>query len=176
MFASLIIRLFQLVFSAGTVFFSHNKSVGTVFRLVFSAKRTRLISHLYDLAKTNLHCHSTIYKSILISLKVYYLSLNNHFFLIYYFTHHYWIQVVPEALGKGQIALGKAFVEYGTRQRTHNKKLIGKALFAECLLSGTRQRKATVTTPAPLTVDLPSANSAGTRQGKEKRPSRRQPR
>ena len=27
-------------FSVGTVFFSHNKSVGTVFRLVFSAKRT----------------------------------------------------------------------------------------------------------------------------------------
>ena len=49
-------------------------------RLVFSAKRTGPISHLYDLAKTNLHCHSTIYKSILISLKVYYLSLNNHFF------------------------------------------------------------------------------------------------
>ena len=27
-------------FSVGTVFFSHNKSAGTVFRLVFSAKRT----------------------------------------------------------------------------------------------------------------------------------------
>ena len=56
---------------------------------------------------------------------------------------HYWIQVlcrVPEALGKGQIALGKAFAECGTRQRTHSKKLIGKALFAECRLSGTRQR------------------------------------
>ena len=56
---------------------------------------------------------------------------------------HYWIQVlcrVPEALGKGQIALGKAFAECGTRQRTHSKKLIGKDRFAECLLSGTRQR------------------------------------
>jgi len=40
LFAFLIIRLFQLVFSAETVFFSHNKSVGAVFRLVFSAKRT----------------------------------------------------------------------------------------------------------------------------------------
>ena len=40
MFASLIIRLFQLVFSAGTVFFSHNESAGTIFRLVFLAKRT----------------------------------------------------------------------------------------------------------------------------------------
>ena len=40
MIASLIIRTFQLVFLAGTVFFSHNKSVGTVFYLVFSAKRT----------------------------------------------------------------------------------------------------------------------------------------
>ena len=39
MFASLIIRLFQLVFLAGIVFFSHNKSAGTVFRFVFSAKR-----------------------------------------------------------------------------------------------------------------------------------------
>ena len=39
LFASLIIRLFQLVFSVGTVFFSHNKSAGTMFRLVFSAKR-----------------------------------------------------------------------------------------------------------------------------------------
>ena len=80
---------------------------------------------------------------------------------------HYWIQVlcrVPEALGKGQIALGKVFAECGTRQRTHGKKLIVKDLFAECLLSGTRQRKATVTTPAPLTVVLPSANPAGTRQ------------
>ena len=56
---------------------------------------------------------------------------------------HYWIQVlcrVPEALGKGQIALGKAFAECDTGQRTHGKKLIGKALFTECLLSGTRQR------------------------------------
>jgi len=40
LFVSLIIRTFQLVFSAGTLFFSHNKSAGTVFRLVFSAKRT----------------------------------------------------------------------------------------------------------------------------------------
>ena len=40
MFAYFIIRTFQLVFSAGTIFFSHNKSAGTVFRLVFSAKRT----------------------------------------------------------------------------------------------------------------------------------------
>ena len=40
LFAFLIIRTFQLIFSAGIVFFSHNKSVGTVFRLVFSAKRT----------------------------------------------------------------------------------------------------------------------------------------
>jgi len=40
MFACLIIRTFQLIFSAGTVFSSHNKSTITVFRLVFSAKRT----------------------------------------------------------------------------------------------------------------------------------------
>ena len=41
MFASLIIRLFQLDFSAGTIFFSHNKSAGIVFWLIFLAKRTR---------------------------------------------------------------------------------------------------------------------------------------
>ena len=35
LFASLIIRLFQFVFSVGTVFFSHNKSAETVFWLVF---------------------------------------------------------------------------------------------------------------------------------------------
>ena len=34
-FASLIIHFFQLVFLAGTMFFSHKKSAGTVFRLVF---------------------------------------------------------------------------------------------------------------------------------------------
>ena len=71
------------------------------------------------------------------------------------YGRHYWIQVlcrVPEALGKGQIALGKAFAECGTRQRTHGKKLIGKTL------GDTRQRKATVTLPVPLRVTLPSAN------------------
>ena len=40
LFAYLIIRLFQLVFLVGTIFFSHNKSTGTIFRLVFSAKLT----------------------------------------------------------------------------------------------------------------------------------------
>jgi len=40
MFVSFIIHTFQLVFSAGTTFFSHDKSAGTVFRFVFSAKRT----------------------------------------------------------------------------------------------------------------------------------------
>ena len=44
LFASLIIRLFQLVFSARTVFFSHNKSAGTMFRLVFSAGTDQLVA------------------------------------------------------------------------------------------------------------------------------------
>ena len=35
LFASLIIRLFQLIFSVGTVFFSHNKSAEKVFQLDF---------------------------------------------------------------------------------------------------------------------------------------------
>ena len=40
LFDSLIIYTFQLVFSAGTMFFSHNKSAGTMFRLIFSVKWT----------------------------------------------------------------------------------------------------------------------------------------
>ena len=55
---------------------------------------------------------------------------------------HYWIQAlcgVPNALGKGYFALGKAFAECSTRQRASGKKSVGKELFAECLLSGTRQ-------------------------------------
>ena len=35
LFVYLIIRTFQLIFSARTIFFSHNKSAGIVFRLVF---------------------------------------------------------------------------------------------------------------------------------------------
>jgi len=35
MFVSFIIRIFQLIFLARIVFFSHNKSAKTVFRLVF---------------------------------------------------------------------------------------------------------------------------------------------
>ena len=42
LFVSQIIRIFQLAFSIGTVFFSHNKSAETLFRLIFSAKRTDL--------------------------------------------------------------------------------------------------------------------------------------
>jgi len=34
---------FSACFSVGTVFFSHNKSVGTMFWFIFSAKRTRPI-------------------------------------------------------------------------------------------------------------------------------------
>ena len=91
---------------------------------------------------------------------------------------HYWIQVlcrVPEALGKGQIALGKIFAGCGTRQRTHGKKLISKTLFAKCILSGTRQRLCRVPRghsakksdrhgAGPVDGHLPSANPAGTRQ------------
>jgi len=48
LFAFLIIRLFKLVFLAGIVFFSHNKSAGSVFRLVFSAKRMGPWSWLFS--------------------------------------------------------------------------------------------------------------------------------
>ena len=55
MFASLIICTFQLVFSARTVFFSHNKSTEIVFRLIFSAKRTGPNQHFQPwlFSKTN---------------------------------------------------------------------------------------------------------------------------
>jgi hypothetical protein len=40
MFIRLIIRLFQLVFSVGAVFFSHNKSVNSVFQPDYQHSRT----------------------------------------------------------------------------------------------------------------------------------------
>ena len=46
---------------------------------------------------------------------------------------------MPGALGKAQFALGKGFVECCTRQRPLGKECVGKGIFAECLLSGTRQ-------------------------------------
>jgi hypothetical protein len=36
----LIIRLIQLVFSTGTVFFSHKKSANSVFQLAYNSSRT----------------------------------------------------------------------------------------------------------------------------------------
>ena len=47
---------------------------------------------------------------------------------------------MPEALGKGRYTLGKAFAECYTRQWALDKQFIGKDLFVECTLSGTRQR------------------------------------
>jgi hypothetical protein len=40
LFIRLIIRLFQLVFLAGTVFFSHNKSANSVFQPAYQHSRT----------------------------------------------------------------------------------------------------------------------------------------
>ena len=45
---------------------------------------------------------------------------------------------LPSASGWN--TLGKAFTECYTRQRALDKQFIGKDLFAECTLSGTRQR------------------------------------
>jgi hypothetical protein len=45
-----------------------------------------------------------------------------------------------EALGKAPKTLGKGFTECRTRQRRLGKQYIGKDLFAEYFLSGTRQR------------------------------------
>ena len=47
---------------------------------------------------------------------------------------------VSRTLGKGPIALGIRFAESRTRQRALGKQRDGKAGFAECFLSGTRQR------------------------------------
>jgi hypothetical protein len=46
---------------------------------------------------------------------------------------------VPEALGEALKTLGKGFAECDTRQRRLGKQCIGKAFFAECFFSGTRQ-------------------------------------
>jgi hypothetical protein len=40
LFTCLIIRLFQLVFSVGTVFFSHNKSTNSVFQPAYQPNQT----------------------------------------------------------------------------------------------------------------------------------------
>jgi hypothetical protein len=48
LFACLIIRIFQLVFSARIVFFSHNKSANSSFSHSFSAKRTGSVSNPFS--------------------------------------------------------------------------------------------------------------------------------
>jgi hypothetical protein len=49
--------------------------------------------------------------------------------------NHYW----NWAFGKAPIALGESFAECNTRQRPLGKKILSKAVFAECFLSGTPQ-------------------------------------
>jgi hypothetical protein len=64
---------------------------------------------------------------------------------------HYRMQLlcrVSQTLGKGYFTLGKCFAECNTRQRTLGELYIGNSLFAEYFLSGTRQRKVTVTAPS----------------------------
>ena len=58
------------------------------------------------------------------------------------FLHYriHWLCRVPVTLGKGQFALGKLFAECYTRQTPLGKASHGKAIFAECRISGTRQR------------------------------------
>jgi hypothetical protein len=53
LFIWLIIRLFQLVFSAGTVFFSHNKSANSVFQPAYQHSRTGPISPTNSSTATN---------------------------------------------------------------------------------------------------------------------------
>jgi hypothetical protein len=48
LFIWLIIRLIQLVFSAGTVFFSHKKSANSVFQPAYNSSRTAPLSAAID--------------------------------------------------------------------------------------------------------------------------------
>ena len=93
------------------------------------------------------------------------------------FTHYRTPLVcrVSKTLGKIHKTLGKLFAECNTRRIALAINSSGKANFAECHLSGTRQifcrvqfgsrRKETVITPdPPLTVTSPSVKRQGTRQ------------
>jgi hypothetical protein len=53
-----IIRLFQLVFSAGTVFFSHNKSASSVFQPAYQPSRTGPMDTLVLVTE---HEHAEVY-------------------------------------------------------------------------------------------------------------------
>ena len=86
-----------------------------------------------------------------------------------------WVCRVSETLGKIPKTLGKLFAECNTRWTALAINSSGKANFAECHLSGTRQpfcrvqfssrRKETVITPdPPLTATSPSVKRQGTRQ------------
>jgi hypothetical protein len=55
---------------------------------------------------------------------------------------------VSQTHGKDNFTLGKRFAECYTRQRTLGELYIGNSLFADYFLSGTRQRKVTVTAPS----------------------------
>jgi hypothetical protein len=48
LFIRLIICTFQLVFSAGTVFFSHHKSLNSIFQPAYQHSRTGPIYHTYN--------------------------------------------------------------------------------------------------------------------------------
>jgi hypothetical protein len=52
LFIWLIIRLIQLVFSAGTVFFSHKKSANSVFQPAYNSSRTAPFSPFYPSLST----------------------------------------------------------------------------------------------------------------------------
>ena len=66
---------------------------------------------------------------------------HNHLITITPINHYRtpWVCRVPETLGKRQKTLGKWFAECNTWRTALAKNSDGKANFAECLLSGTRQ-------------------------------------
>jgi hypothetical protein len=74
LFIWLIIRLIQLVFSAGTVFFSHKKSVNSVFQSAYNSSRTGLLTGqcIFILPKMPLY----------LSLPPYHIRVGFIFFLI----------------------------------------------------------------------------------------------
>jgi hypothetical protein len=56
LFVWLIIRLIQLVFSAGTVFFSHKKSANSVFQPAYNSSRTAPLAAVLCLIDAAVSC------------------------------------------------------------------------------------------------------------------------
>jgi hypothetical protein len=76
LFTRLIIRLFQLVFSAGIIFFSHNESANSIFQPAYQTNRTGPMTHvsvllwdLQELKKSNHGLPPVIHTSMIAGLQ-----------------------------------------------------------------------------------------------------------